>query len=527
MPAEAVLGTLHLGFMSMVATLTDAEKTAVTSWLLSKPVEPFRMPEPAKPQGFCGAPSGPAPDLFARPNWIGWGVDLTNRRFQPAEMAGLTAGEIPRLKLKWAFGFPGAPAAWSQPVVAGGRVFVGSINGAVYSLDAATGCTHWIYQASPAGVRSAVMIGPGTAPAKFVAYFGDLTASVHAVDALTGQVLWKQKVDEHPLARVTGGVQLYEGRLYVPVASFEEVAAMNPKYECCTFRGSIVALEAGTGKQVWKTWMIPKAPRRTGKAPGGTQLWGPSGAGVWAAPAVDVKRKLLYVATGDQYSDPDDGASDSVVALDLATGKVAWQRKLLEGDRWNVACISGDKSGCPKKEGPDYDFGSSPILHTLANGKQVLLAGQKSGILHILDAETHAVIRQIRVGKGGVIGGIEWGPAADGDKVYAAVSDLKWDDPTAGGGLTAIQIGTGEKVWHVPAPKPACIGEKGCSAAQPAAVTVIPGAVLSGSGVRRGGPRRRTHSHGKRGWDGTAAGAGSGGLRQSGGAQRRWNQSGL
>ena len=348
----------------------------------------------------CDESFRPVSDLLAGPNWNGWSPGLTNSRFQAPEVAQLTAEQIPRLKLKWVFGFPGAVAAWSQPVMAGGLVFAGSMNGAVYALSAATGCTHWIYQASPAGVRSAVSIGAGTGDAKFVAYFGDLSASVHAVDATTGQAIWKTRVDEHPFARITGALRLHAGRLYVPITSLEEGAAGNPKYECCTFRGSVVALDATTGKQLWKTWTISNPPRRTGKSPAGAQLWGPSGAGVWTAPTIDVKRNVLYVATGDHYSDPEEGAGDSVVALHLASGKVSWQRKLLKGDRWNVSCLSGDKSGCPKGEGPDLDFASSPILHTLADGRQVLLAGQKSGMLHVLDAEeSGTVIRQIRVAK--------------------------------------------------------------------------------------------------------------------------------
>ena len=468
--------------MTAVATLSDAEKTAIASYLVGRAVEPFRAPAAAAPEGFCSDTASALPALLSGPRWNGWGVDLANSRFQPAEMAGLTAEQLPRLKLKWAFAFPLTPAAWSQPVVAGGRVFAGSLNGAVYSLDAKTGCTYWIYQASPAGVRSAVTIGPGSGSVRFVAYFGDLSAGVHAVDALKGTVLWKTKVDNHPLARVTGAPQLVDDRLFVPVASFEEAAAANPKYECCTFRGSVVALDAATGKQIWKSYTIPKPPRPTRRNSAGAQLWGPSGAGVWSAPTIDRQRGVMYVATGDHYSDPEDGYGDSVVALSMASGKILWGRKLLEGDRWNVACFAADKVSCPKGEGPDYDFGSSPILQTLADGKQVLMAGQKSGILHILDPARHGTpIRQIRVGKGGVLGGIEWGPAADGQTVYAAVSDLDRNNPEAGGGLTAIQIATGEKVWHVPAPKPPCLGERGCSAAQPSAVTAIPNVVFTGS----------------------------------------------
>lgn len=482
LPAQTILAQLQVGLMSMVATLTDDEKRAIASYLVGAPVEPFRMPAVTAPEGLCSAAPSVAFHLSG-PIWNGWGVDLENTRFQTAEMAGLKAEEIPRLKLKWAFGFPLAPAAWSQPVVAGGRVFAGSINGNVYSLDARSGCTYWIYQASPLGVRSAVSIGSlASATSGLAAYFGDLEGGVHAVDAATGKGIWKVKVDQHPIARITGAPQLFEGRLYVPVASFEEGPAANPKYECCTFRGSLVALDAATGQQLWKTFVIPTAARPTGRNSAGTQTWGPSGGGVWSAPTIDRKRRLVYIATGDQYSDPESGFADSVVAIQLDSGKIAWGRKLLEGDRWNIACFAGDKLNCPKKEGPDFDFGSSPILQTLAGGRQVLLAGQKSGILFMLDPDQRgAVIRQVRLGKGGVLGGIEWGPAADRDKAYVAISDIDQLHPEAGGGLTAVQIATGEKLWHAPAPRPPCLGEPRCSAAQPAAVTVIPGVVFSGS----------------------------------------------
>jgi polyvinyl alcohol dehydrogenase (cytochrome) len=500
LPPGVVAAQLHVGLMTMMATLTGEEKVAIASYVTGKPAEAFHMPAASAPEGFCSTATPAEADLLSGARWNGWGVDLGNSRFQSAEMAGLAADQVPRLKLKWAFGFPLAPAAWSQPVVAGGRIFVGSFNGAVYSLDARTGCTNWVYQASPAGVRSAISIGPGSGNTRFAAYFGDMAGSVYALDALTGKELWKVKVDEHPMARVTGAPQLYEGRLYVPVASFEEVSASNPKYECCTFRGSVVALDAGTGKQIWKTYMIPSPAKATHRNASGTQMWGPAGVGVWCSPTIDRKRGLIYVGTGDQYSDPEEGYSDSVVALEMGSGKIAWGSQLVTGDRWNVACLSGDKLGCPKGEGPDHDFGSSAILHTLSSGQQVILAGQKSGMLHVLDPDRQgAVIRQIRVGKGGVIGGIEWGPAADSERAYVAISDINPKNPEAGGGLTAIQIATGEKLWHMPAPKPACLGERGCSAAQPSAVTAIPGVVFSGS--LDGHLRAYTSASGELLWD--------------------------
>ena len=482
LPPEAILGNLHLGFMSLVATLTDEEKRALASYITGKPAPVFQMPVAPPPQGLCSGPAAASSDLLSGPRWNGWGVDFDNARFQPAAMAQLSAADLPRLKLKWAFAFPLALASWAQPVVAGGRVFAGSMNGHIYSLDAKTGCTYWSYAASPAGARSAVVLGPGVAGAKFTAYAGDMTGTVHALDALTGKLLWKTKLDEHPIARITGAPQLHQGKLYVPVASMEEAAAANPKYECCTFRGSLAALDAATGKILWQTHMIPSPARRTQKNSAGTQNWGPSGAAIWSAPTLDTRRGLLYAGTGDFYSDPEEGWGMSIVAVETATGKIAWGKKIATGDRWNVACFAGDKINCPKREGPDLDFGSSPILRRLANGREVLLAGQKSGELHFLDPDKRGeLIRTVKVGASGFLGGIEWGPSADADRAYVAISGIDGKNQNAGGGLTAIQIATGEKLWHSPAPKPNCPLGPPCRAAQAAAVTTIPGAVFSGS----------------------------------------------
>jgi len=481
-PPEAIQTQLHLGFMSFVAKLSAGEVRAIATYITGKPAPEFRMPVAPKPEGICPASSAPPPNLLIGPRWNGWGVDYDNSRFQPAGMAQLKPDDISKLKLKWAFAFPIAMAAYSQPVVAGGRLFAGSINGNIYSLDANTGCTHWVYPASPAGVRAAISIGPGVAGARFTAYAGDNTASVHALDALQGTVLWKTKIDDHPFARITGSPQLFSGKLFVPLASLEEAAATSPKYECCTFQGSVVALDSATGKQLWKTRMIATPPHPTAKNPNGTQMHGPSGAAVWSAPTLDTKRGLLYVSTGDHYSDPEEGWGISIVALEMSTGKIAWAKKMLTGDRWNVACISSDKTNCPKKEGPDFDFGSSPVLRTMPNGTQVLLAGQKSGDLHFLDPDKNGdLIRTVHVGEGGILGGIEWGPAADTQRTYVSISGVDFKNPEAGGGITALQIATGEKLWHTPAPKLTCLDNPPCRAAQPAAVTSIPGAVFSGS----------------------------------------------
>ncbi len=482
MTPEAVLAAMNRGVMlPMAAALSAPERRAIAEYVTGKGLKesPAWPPQPiVKP---CPSDSGKTFDPSAGPRWAGWGVDSTNGRFQPAEMAGLAAAEVPRLKLKWAFGFPDANGAIGHPTVAGGRVFIGSLSGAVYSLDAASGCAYWHYQASAVGARSAIVFGPADG-GRFAAYFGDLEANVYALDAASGKLLWKTRVDDHPWARVTGGPQLDGGRLYVPVASFEELAAADPKYECCKFRGSLVALDARSGKQIWKTYVIPETPRPTRKSESGTQQWGPSGAGIWASPTLDPKAKAIYVATGDSYSEPAAPNSDAVLALDMGTGKILWSRQTHKGDAWNLSCLHPEQHNCPKGAGPDFDYGSSPILRTLPGGRRVLLAGQKSGVLYALDPDRKgAILWQARLGKGGILGGIEWGPAADDKTVYAALSDLEPNKPDAGGGLFAIQIATGERLWFTPPAPPACAGRRGCSQAQPGAVTLIPGAVFSGS----------------------------------------------
>ncbi len=304
---EAVFDALTTGSMKVNAEgLTDAQKRMIAEFITERPLGAALAGQASAMPNRCA--SKPIGALLTGPGWNGWGVDAGNTRFQPAAAAGLTADQVPKLKLKWAFGFPNGTSAYGQPAIAGGRLFIGSDNGFVYSLDAATGCVYWSFQSS-GGVRTAISLG--RAGARFAAYFGDVKANVYAVDAETGALLWKKSAESHPLARITGAPALYNGRLYVPVASFEEGSGPNPKYECCTFRGSVVAYDAATGEQVWKTYTIPERPRPTKKNSIGTQLYGPAGAAVWSAPTIDAKRGALYVATGDAYTFPAAETSDA------------------------------------------------------------------------------------------------------------------------------------------------------------------------------------------------------------------------
>lgn len=488
MSTEQTLRSLESGVMKAQAKgLSSAEKHAIMIYLAaSAPKTGAALASTA----FCGGGSQTPADPLQGPRWNGWGVDAANTRYQDAP--GLTAGDVANLKLKWAFGLGDAIVARAQPTIAGGRVYVGSEAGAVYSLDARTGCIYWTFEAAGA-VSSAVVLGPAGPTA---AYFGDQKGNEYSVDAATGKLRWKVHVDDHFAARVTGASQLHGGVLYVPVASFEEPLALSPTYECCTFRGSLIALDAASGKLLWKTYMIAQPPQPTKKSKTGAQMYGPSGASVWSAPTFDEKRNVLYVATGNNYSDPPTATSDAVVALDAKAGKILWFKQLTPNDANNSGCSTPFKTNCPDSDGPDFDFGQPPILVSLGNGKRALVIGQKSGMAHGLDPDKQGeVLWQTRVGQGGVLGGSQWGSAADHEKMYVSVSDLQITgivpdstsaqgyrlvvDSKKGGGLFALRLATGEKVWEA---KPAACGERErCSPAQSAAVTAIPGVVFSGS----------------------------------------------
>jgi len=425
MTAERVLAALESGAMiSMASRSSAAERRAIAQFVTGKSLSKRDVDMTPAPQAMCSG--GSAFSASSGRMWNGWGDNTSNTRFQDGAAAGLSAADVPHLKVKWSFGFPGDLDANAQPAIVGGRVFVGSQGGKVYSLSAETGCIHWFVQAAGA-VRGAVTIGQigSGSGATEAAFFGDLSGNVYAVNATTGASLWKVKADAHPLARIVGSPVFHGGRLYVPVASAEETGGAPSDYQCCRFRGSVSALNAATGALIWKTYTIAEEARPTRKNAVGTQLWGPSGAGVWSSPAIDVRRNTLYATTGDNYSAPASNMSDSFVAMDLDSGKILWARQMTAGDAWNTACRLPDKTNCPDVSAPDFDFSSPPILVTLSNGRRALVAGQKSGMVHALDPDEQGkILWQERVGSGGTLGGVQWGSAADSSNVYVALSDI-------------------------------------------------------------------------------------------------------
>jgi polyvinyl alcohol dehydrogenase (cytochrome) len=483
MSAARILRTLDFGLMMAVAyPMKRTERVAVANFL-GTPGEDA----PAAPKNSCGA-DVQALSAASAPSWAGWSPGPSSTRYQSAEQAGLNMAEVRHLKLKWAYGFDGDVTAFAAPTVVNGTLFVGSARGVVQALDAKTGCVHWTFQAN-GPVRAAIL--PVRRGSSYSLVFSDLIGWVYALDGKSGKVLWKKRLDEHEAARLTGSAVALNDIVFIPAASWEETRSVDPQYECCTFRGSVAALRVRDGSQVWKTYLVD-APKKTGVNSVGVPQWGPSGAPVWSAPTVDAKRGLLYITTGDNYSVPATATSDAVMALSLKTGRVVWTQQVLANDAYTSACRSKGVN-CPSTNGPDYDFGSSALLVRAPNGKEIIVAGQKSGLVHAFDPDAKGkLLWETRVGTGGINGGVQWGMASDEQKVYAAVSDVSpvmntagpvggaTFDPAKGGGLTALHLEDGAKAWFAPShpcdpPKP------GCSPGQSAALTLIPGVVFSPS----------------------------------------------
>lgn len=479
MPPERIYDALTTGLMKPQGDqLTDDQRKMLATFLSGRPLGSLKQGDAKDMPNHC-ASNPPLADPSSAAEWNGWSPDVQNSRFQSAKGAGLTAAQVPQLKLKWAFGYPTGLSAYGQPTVVSGRIFVGSDIGYVYSLDAATGCVYWSYQAKGAA-RPAVTVArvKGRGKTKYAAYFGDAHANVYAVDAQTGKELWTTRVDDHFVARITAAPKVFEGRVIVPVSSSEEFSSSNLDYSCCTGRGSVVALDANTGAQIWKTYVVP-TPVPVRKNSRGVQQYAPSGGSIWNSPTIDVKRSAVYVGTGDGQTDPAPDTTDSILALDLKTGKVLWHYQAEAGDAFMGGC-NGDQrtDNCPKVNGPDQDIGNSPILRDLPGGKSVVVFGMKDGTVTALDPDHNGAVlwkvRAVEVPKDqensffARLNGIVWGGAADEQNVYYGLQS---------GGMVALKLATGEIVWRASLPKTGT-----ARVINSAAATAMPGVVfLAGS----------------------------------------------
>jgi polyvinyl alcohol dehydrogenase (cytochrome) len=501
MTPEHVLDVLTNGSMrSNAAALGDADKRLIAEWVGGRKIDNESVGAADKMTNLCS--THPSVRESSPSAWNGWGADVRNTRSRTAAAAGLTPAQISRLQLKWAFGFPGATALYSQTVY-DGRLYVSSNAGYVYSLDAGSGCVHWAFRAQ-AAVRSSFTIGRlSRTNVRVAVFFGDTRGTAYALDASTGAVIWKTLTDPHPLARITGTPALNDGRVYVPVTSLEEPEAGQANYACCTFRGLVAALDAATGKEVWKTYTIPEPAKVVGKNSLGKDMLAPAGAGVWVTPTLDLRRRSLYVATGNAFSGTPSGAN-AVMAFSMDTGKVLWTMQALALDVWHNGCVqnvpgrgagrgggaapqgapaAGRGGGgrgnpyppenCPPQDilGPDWDFGAPPALARMSDGREILIAPQKQGLIWAINPDTGQVLwkqdvaREIDGGRGETL----FGGAVDSERAYFGL---------VSSGHVALDLKTGEELWWMPATPPdGRQNQRGIVGA----VTLIPGALLSGA----------------------------------------------
>jgi polyvinyl alcohol dehydrogenase (cytochrome) len=481
-PSSIVRALTDGAMRSQGSTLSATDKTLVAEYLTNRKLDPHAGKSIAGPAKCKGSFANF--DTLEPPVFSGWGITPHNTREIPENLAGLEPANLQRLRLKWVVGLPDALRNRSEPALAGGALYVGSQNGTLYALDRATGCERWAFRTA-AEARSGVVVShwnPGDTAARPLVFLGDLIGNVYAVEAKSGKLVWKDHPDVHPSATITGAPTLYQGRLYVAVSSSEE-AMISPRYECCSFRGSIVAYDAASGERLWQTFMMePASPQ--GASAGGVRMLGPSGASIWNSPTIDEKRHRLYVGTGDNYSKPSTSTSDSIVALDLEDGKIAWTHQATQGDIWNVTCVLTGHTSCPDDSGPDYDIGAATILATASNGRDYLVAGQKSGTVVAVDPDSGALIWKSKVGRGGLFGGILFGMALSGDTLFVPMNDVddgrKYDEP-ARPGLYALDLRTGEFRWQAPHTVDRCQGRAACSQGIGGAITVAGSLVLAGS----------------------------------------------
>jgi polyvinyl alcohol dehydrogenase (cytochrome) len=482
---ESIVAALTTGPMQPMAQgLSRADIDALAVYLSGKPLgaagagrghsrPPSAAPQPADVMCKADTPVRPGPS-----DWNGYGQGPAGARYQP--VTSITPANVRRLEVKWTFSISGG--RYGQPAVVGDHLFLTTGAGHAFSLDAATGCVHWRTDLG-SGSRTAPVIAhvPGLGSG-WVMFVGDARSSEFALDAQSGKVLWKTQVQDHPRGVLTGGSAYHDGLVYVPLSSYEETTATAKDYSCCTFSGAVVALDARTGKIRWRAAMLPEA-RPTRKNAAGTQLYGPAGAAIWSQPSVDARTGRIYVATGDSYTEVDAPRSDTIVALDAASGRIDWANQVTKADNFLIACGRMKSINCPLGEtGPDHDFGATPILAKLPGGGRILLSGQKSGMVYGMDPATGRLVWRTKVGAGSALGGVEWGMAYDGRKLYVAISDIARPPGQGKPGVYALDPATGRILWSDPAPQVPCsFKSPRCSNARSAPPSAIPGVVFDGS----------------------------------------------
>ena len=472
MTPESVLHAITKGVMRDEAqALTALEKREVAEYISG-----VKLGGELRPLPTCSGKNA----TLASSSSINWGIQLENTRAISSEDGGILSTNITKLNTKWAIAFPDSSRVRSQPTFAGNQIFVGSHSGIVYSLDRDEGCASWSYIAS-AEVRTGITyLASDSNP---MIFFGDVIGNVYGLNAKTGEEIWRTRADDHPNATITGTPSLNEHLLYVPVSSLEVSLPINPNYACCTFRGSVTAINAINGEIQWKTYTIKQEPTITGQNSVGTDIIGPSGAVVWNSPSIDVINNQLYVGTGENMSSPASLTSDAMLAMDLDTGKLNWAFQATANDVWNSACDTTTPENCPAENGPDFDFGGATVIVDTTKHGRLVIAGQKSGFVHALNPKDGSLVWQTRVGRGGIQGGIHFGIAASGETLLIPISDMADgrtyptpDQP----GMHALDANTGEFLWST-IHEDKCGGRAHCHPGISQVPTVIGDLVIAGS----------------------------------------------
>lgn len=481
MSASAVYRALDQGIMQQQASaLSNDQKMALAEHLTGQSLQQ----QAVAPAPQCSGKAAEF-DYSAPPLSLGWSVDHSNQRHYGKTVTDINADNIKQLELAWVFAFPEAIRARSQPAIAGGAVYVGSQNGSVFALDRETGCIRWTFK-TVAEIRNGIVVEPWAAGKEAAPslFFGDIVGNVYALNAVTGELRWRDRPDDHPSLTLTAAPALNNGTLYVPLSSLEVTSAADPGYACCTFRGGVAAYNASTGEKQWVGYTIDQPPRVVGQNAIGTDRIAPSGSPVWNTPSIDNKRGVMYVGTGENYSSPANNTSDAILALSLKDGSIVWRQQMTDGDAWNMGCETKERINCPPEDGPDYDFGAATIIATNSAGKEIVLAGQKSGEIFALDPDQGGkILWRKQLGRGGIQGGVHFGMTVEGDTLYVPMSDFyggpRWPGK-AYPGMFAVDITTGEQRWFALTPD-ICEGRKFCDPGLSAAASSIPGAAVGGA----------------------------------------------
>jgi len=410
-----------------------------------------------------------------------WGTTFNGERYQSSANTTINAENASNLKLQWSYGLS-TQAPRSYPLVTEDTIFIGDGGYGLVALDKKTGCTRWA-NTDIKDIESAVVAGE--IDGNTVLIFTGRRSGVYAVDAKSGKQIWFSDPKVHPVPFYSGSPMAYKDKVYVPISSFEIALSANPFYGCCTTTGGIMALDIKTGEKLWFTPTVENAGSIvTGRHFLFVEERGPSGAPVWSAPTLDTKRNLLYFGSGENYTKPATQTSDAIFAIDAETGKVVWVKQYTAGDAFNMACtISADHPNCPTDSGPDLDFGAPPVLTTLKNGMDIIVAGQKSGAVFGINPATGDTIWSTLFGRGGMLGGVHWGIAVDPEleQAYIPISDLPTgeSDIAPGHGLYAISSADGSTQWSATLQENC--KERSCWPGFSAAITSGPNIVVAGT----------------------------------------------